>query len=227
MVKTCIPDKLPLKKLNWKAVSGLLKKAHLVLAHSTKPVCCFSTEALQGMHSEKLDRKKKICAYRGAFKMAKNSPSITLALLQKMQAALKPGSAGKLRDKQNWIGFEGCKIEEAYFYPPRPAIVRTEMRKLLKYLRGPEKDPLVQIAIFFGQLLIIHPFMDGNGRLGRLLLPVLFHQKKLTRAPNFYMSSYFQKHRVKYFDALYEISHSGDWEGWIRFFLKGIIKQRR
>lgn len=99
------------------------------------------------------------------------------------------------------------------------------MDNLIKYAHQREKDPLVQLAIFFAQLLIIHPFMDGNGRVARICIPLFLYKKKLIAAPIFYMSPYFKRHRLSYFTKLYEISDEDKWEEWIEFFLKGIVEQ--
>ena len=99
------------------------------------------------------------------------------------------------------------------------------MRKLNAYVNKKEKDPLVQLAIYFAQLLIIHPFMDGNGRLARSLVPIFLYKKGLISTPRFYLSAYFKRHRLEYFKRLYMISKKKDWEGWIRFFLQGIIEE--
>lgn len=94
-----------------------------------------------------------------------------------------------------------------------------------KYLHVEEKDPLVHLAVIKAQFELIHPFMDGNGRIGRLLIPLILFEKKLLSGPNFYLSAYLERNRDEYFARLGAISKEGDWNGWIQFFLKAIIEQ--
>lgn len=137
----------------------------------------------------------------------------------------KKKEIGRFRTEQNWIGPVGRGIEEAYYYPPDVKILHAYMDNLKKYFSYKERDPLVQLAILFAQLLVIHPFMDGNGRVGRVLIPLFLYKKKLISAPLFYLSSYFKKHRYQYFDKLFTITTEHKWEEWIHFFLKGIIEE--
>jgi Fic family protein len=132
---------------------------------------------------------------------------------------------GAYRNRQNWIGPEGCKIEEAYFYPPATAEVKSLMKELLSYVKVNEKEPLLQLAFIFAQLLIIHPFMDGNGRLARILIPLFLYQKAVIPIPCLSMSRYFLRHRLEYFQNLFKITESNRWESWILFFFKGIIAE--
>lgn len=97
------------------------------------------------------------------------------------------------------------------------------MENLLQYMRKQEADPLVQLAIAFAQLLIIHPFMDGNGRVGRVMIPLFTYKKGVTSKPILHLSRYFKKHRLAYFEKLFAITTNKMWEEWIRFFLKGVI----
>jgi len=182
-------------------------------------------------HSKEI---KKVMNYRLALAEAAkniNARGISFSLLCKIHGIIKQDAkekrkeVGTFRKWQNWIGKEGCKIEEAYFYPPDVKSLHQYMVNLKKYFSYKEKDPLVQIAIFFAQMLIIHPFMDGNGRVARALIPFLFCKKKLLSVPLFYLSSYFKRHRLDYFHKLFTITSEGDWENWIRFFLEGIIEE--
>jgi Fic family protein len=129
---------------------------------------------------------------------------------------------GTYRNRQNWIGPKGCTIEEAYFYPPDKTKVKELMAKLLHYAKKNAKDPLVQLALIFAQFLIIHPFMDGNGRVARILIPLFLYQKKAIPLPFLFMSRYFLHHRLQYFYNLFETTEENKWENWIAFFLKGM-----
>jgi Fic family protein len=132
---------------------------------------------------------------------------------------------GRFRNRQNWIGPEGGSIEEGRYFPPKASQVSGYMKNLQAYLNHPEKDKLVQWAVYFAQFLAIHPFMDGNGRVVRVLTPVFLSQKKLLSYPLFYISGYFKRHYGAYYDKLFDISNKDDWKGWIEFFLKGIIEE--
>jgi Fic family protein len=133
--------------------------------------------------------------------------------------------AGRIRNRQNWIGPEGCKIEEAYFYPPLASRIRPLLRNLEAYLAKNDVDPLAQLAIAFAQFLIIHPFMDGNGRVARIFIPVFAVRKNLLSKPALLLSEYFEANRPDYFQKLFFISGNDAWEDWIAFFLTGVILQ--
>lgn len=156
---------------------------------------------------------------------------ITLSLIRKIHALLAKGSGmrkasiGHFRKRQNWIGPLGCKIEDAFLLPPKPTSVPGLMKNLVHYAHTSEKEKLVQIAIFFAQLLIIHPFMDGNGRVGRILIPLFLFRENLLSSPLFFLSGYFHEQRIPYFKKLNAISFENAWEEWISFFLTGIIEQ--
>ena len=132
---------------------------------------------------------------------------------------------GKYRSKQNWIGPKGSPIEKGYFFPPAPANIPALMKNLIAYWNRSQPEPLLQLALIFAQLLIIHPFMDGNGRTARILVPFFLKQKGLITEPVFFLSRYFRRHRLKYFQNLYRITSEHRWDCWIQFFLKGIIEQ--
>jgi len=138
-----------------------------------------------------------------------------------------PHDLGCYRDRQNWIGPHLCKIEEAYFYPPAPKQVRPLMQELFAYAAKTTKEPLLQLAILFAQLLIIHPFMDGNGRIARALIPSFLWKKNRIPSFHFYLSAYFKKNRLNYFRTLYNTTEENAWEDWIAFFLKGILAEAK
>jgi Fic family protein len=206
-LKPCTPEKLPTRKLKWEAFLPKLGLAHALLAR----------------YDEKISPSEKKQNYSQAQHVIFRKKKISFALMCQLHRIVKEDPTSKFRTKQNWIGKEGCTIEQAYFLPPKPTSVPKLMKELKNYLHAKEKDPLVQLAIFFAQLLIIHPFMDGNGRVARLLIPLFLYEKKLTSSVKFFMDSYFKKHRTAYFEKLFAITTDGDWEGWIDFFLKGVI----
>lgn len=96
---------------------------------------------------------------------------------------------------------------------------------LEQYIHYDEKDALVQLAIVHAQFEIIHPFWDGNGRTGRILMPLFLFYKQAIGSPNFYLSEYFEMNRQSYYNALNNISRNNDWEGWIQYFLQAVIEQ--
>ena len=144
-------------------------------------------------------------------------------LLDSVRGANK--ARGEFRRIQNWIGPAGCPIEEATFVPPSPDILPQALDNWEKYLHYDEKDRLVQLAVIKAQFELIHPFLDGNGRIGRMLVPLFLYEKKLLSQPMFYMSAYLERNREHYYQALGAISGRDDWNGWIRFFLTAIAEQ--
>jgi Fic family protein len=135
---------------------------------------------------------------------------------------------GEFRKTQNWIGPAGASIEQATFVPPPVP----EMEKALGDLEGflHEESPystLIEVGLAHAQFETIHPFLDGNGRVGRLLNTFLLVQRGVLRKPLLYLSFYFKLHRTEYYDRLMAIRVKGDWEGWLRFFLRGVVQTAR
>lgn len=179
---------------------------------------------------------QEILNYRQALRVAeedlKHRP-FSLNLLKKLHAILLDGVRGRnkrrgeFRREQNWIGSEGTPLERADFVPPDPATVPDLLDQWEKYYhREEEPDPLVQLAIVHAQFEIIHPFLDGNGRLGRILIPLFLMEKGLLNRPMFYLSSYLEEHREEYVSRLRALGRTeGCWHDWITFFLRAIIDQ--
>lgn len=134
---------------------------------------------------------------------------------------------GEFRQSQNWIGGVGG-LNDATFIPPPPHEMRTALGNLERFLHDSGGlDPLIVAALAHAQFETIHPFLDGNGRVGRLLITfVLCHEKVLQR-PVLYLSHYLKQHRASYYDRLMAIRLAGDWEGWLRFFLTGVADVAR
>lgn len=227
MPAPCSLQKLPLKRLDWDAFDDLLKKAHKTLARfdriaDSKDISFFQAREIKAQSPKERKTYQDLLAF-----LEKNFKRRRLSsqLLRQMHKILQPDQKGQFRKKQNWIGPKGCTKKEAYFLPPLYSKISEGMKNLGAYQRGKEKDPLVQLAIYFAQLLIIHLFMDGNGRLARAAIPLFLYEKKILSSPNFYLSAYFRRRRLKYFEKLYLISKAKDWEGWIVFFLQGILEE--
>ncbi len=130
---------------------------------------------------------------------------------------------GEFRRSQNWIG--GSRPGTAAFVPPPPETVPECMGKLELFLHDlPEKTPvLVKAALAHVQFETIHPFLDGNGRLGRLIITLLLSSEKVLREPMLYLSLYFKTHRKRYYELLNEVRLTGDWEAWLEFFADAVI----
>jgi Fic family protein len=135
---------------------------------------------------------------------------------------------GRFRTTQNYIGKPGSKIEEADFVPPTPLDLMRYLDNWEKYYHAVRPDPLVQLAVVHAQFEIIHPFSDGNGRLGRMLVPLFLFERKLLSRPTFYLSEYLEERRDEYISLLRDIGRADDaWSRWIEFFLKALDEQAR
>jgi len=132
---------------------------------------------------------------------------------------------GEFRLGQNWIGKSGCTIEQATFVPPNPLQLPDYLRAWEQYLDSDDVDFLIQTAVVHAQFELLHPFKDGNGRIGRILIPLFLYQKKVLSQPMFYLSEYLESYRDEYYERLTGISAVGDWNGWITFFLRAITEQ--
>ncbi len=141
-------------------------------------------------------------------------------LLDNARGAMK--NPGQIREVQNYIGSKSGGIENARFVPPEPLLVPEYMDNLVEYLESDDKDTLVQAAVMHAQFEIIHPFCDGNGRLGRMLVPLFLYKKGVMSKPTLYVSQYLGQNEMRYKDSLREITENGDWTGWISFFLDAV-----
>jgi Fic family protein len=135
-------------------------------------------------------------------------------------------SPGSYRKDQNWIGPEGCTIEQASFVPVSPEHLQHGMDEWERYLQSnSQPDALVQLAIVHVEFEALHPFNDGNGRLGRMLIPLYLFQRRLLASPNFYISGYLEARREEYQERLRAVSRQDDWTQWCEFFLRAICHQ--
>jgi Fic family protein len=132
---------------------------------------------------------------------------------------------GEYRNIQNYIGKPGRPIKEARFVPIPPSEVVTGMTRWEKYLHGEAPDRLVQLAVVHAEFESLHPFLDGNGRVGRMLVPLFLFERKLLHTPMFYVSEYLETHRQEYYDRLLAVSADDDWTGWSEFFLRALTEQ--
>jgi Fic family protein len=132
---------------------------------------------------------------------------------------------GEVRRTQNWIGPSGCTLSDASFVPPPPHVVGEALGQLELFLHQKDALPdLIRIGLAHAQFETIHPFLDGNGRIGRLLITFLLTESGILRKPVLYLSHYFKRHRQTYYDRLQAVRDAGDWEGWLVFFLRGVAE---
>jgi Fic family protein len=130
---------------------------------------------------------------------------------------------GELRRSQNWIGPVGCTLAEAAFVPPPHGEVAAALGELEAFLHRQDELPLlIKIGLAHAQFETIHPFLDGNGRIGRLLITFLLCERGALHKPVLYLSHYFKRHRQEYYERLQEVRDAGDWESWLAFFLRGV-----
>jgi Fic family protein len=154
---------------------------------------------------------------------------LSLRLLREIHAELlrdgRGGRAtpGEFRTSQNWIGPSGAALQQATFVPPPVPDMRAALDDFERFFHREDRQPvLIEAALAHAQFETIHPFLDGNGRVGRLLITFLLVHRGVLRAPLLYLSHYLKLHRTEYYDRLTAIRVRGDWEGWLRFFLEGV-----
>lgn len=133
---------------------------------------------------------------------------------------------GTFRTTQNWIGPPGATQEEALFVPPSPLDLPDHLRAWERYYHQEERDLVVQLAVVHAQFEILHPFMDGNGRLGRMLIPLFLYERGVLSKPAFYLSGWLEAHRDQYYHHLRALGRQpGAWNAWCTFFLQGVVEQ--
>jgi Fic family protein len=156
---------------------------------------------------------------------------ISLNLIKELHKLLMTGvneraNPGEFRAVQNWVGGRGRSITSAVFVPPPVREVQVALAEFEKYIQEPDMlPPLIRLALIHYQFEVIHPFIDGNGRVGRLLILLLLVHWKLLPLPLLYLSAFFEKHRQEYYDLLLAVTEQGKWEDWILFFLRGVKEQ--
>jgi Fic family protein len=158
----------------------------------------------------------------------------SLRLMRELHERLMEGvhgeraTLGEFRRSQNWIGRPRCTLNEADFVPPPPDQMHAALDALEKYLHAQDDQPeLVRLALIHYQFEAIHPFLDGNGRIGRLLVSLLLVHWGLLPLPLLYLSAFFEAHRDEYYDLLMAVSERGAWSEWVAFFLRGVGEQAR
>ena len=165
-----------------------------------------------------------------AFKRLEELP-LCMRLIKETHSILLSGvrgnekSPGEFRKSQNWIGYAGCKLNTASFVPPAPGEMEKSLTDLEKYIHEDSFIPnLIKIALIHYQFETIHPFLDGNGRMGRLLIVLFLKERGLIEYPVLYLSYFFKKNRNRYYELLNNVRVKGEFEEWIKFFIKGICE---
>ena len=194
----------------------------------------FEADAQEPIDPSRKADIQEILNYRRAMAQAVRNLEtrpFSLNLLKQLHATLldsvrgRDRSPGRFRRVQNYVAPPGAPIERATYVPPVWQQVQPAMDNWERYLHADEKDPLVQLAIAKAQFELIHPFQDGNGRLGRMLVPIFLFEKALLSSPMFYLSAYLEQHREVYYHRLQAISQEDDWNGWVDFFLNALVEQ--
>lgn len=174
-----------------------------------------------------------IAALRYGLERVEDLP-LSLRLIREIHGRLMEGvrggepakTPGEFRRSQNWVG--GPSPETARYVPPPVPEMRTALDKFEKFLHTDDELPfLVRVGLAHAQFETIHPFLDGNGRIGRLLITFLLAHEGILREPLLYLSIFFKQHRQEYYDRLQYVRDRGDWEGWLAFFLEGIASVSR
>ncbi len=171
-----------------------------------------------------------VAALEYGIKRLKNLP-LSLRLVRELHEHLMKGvrgeraTPGDFRRSQNWIGAAGCTLLQASYVPPPPAELMRCLGAWENFLHERSLPPLAQIALAHYQFEAIHPFLDGNGRVGRLLITLFLMERDILPTPLLYLSAFFQATRRDYYDLLAAVSERGEWERWLIYFLNGVARQ--
>ncbi len=171
-----------------------------------------------------------VVALEYGIKRLKTLP-LSLRLVRELHKKLMSGvrgnqaTPGEFRRTQNWIGPPGSRIANATYVPPPPPEMMEALGEWEKYMHLTTMPPLVQIAIGHYQFEAIHPFLDGNGRVGRLLITLFLVERKILPSPLLYLSAFFEATRREYYDRLRGVTEAGRWGDWVEYFLNGVARQ--
>ncbi len=193
----------------------------------------YAQEAGEQFRGEKDKDLEEITNYEAALRFGSESimeRDLSLSLIKEMHARLLKGvrgadkDPGSFRKIQNWIGHAGSTLATAQYVPPEPLHVVSLLDEMIHYYMTSQHDILIKTAMVHAQFESIHPFLDGNGRLGRLLIPLMLYKHGVLTYPVFYLSSYLESHRSEYYRALHN-THQHDWSSWVSFFLRAVGQQ--
>jgi len=159
---------------------------------------------------------------------------LSLRLIREIHLKLMKGvrgdmlSPGEFRTTQNWIGPPGCSINDATYVPPPADEMNKLLNQLEKFIYSEDTiAPLIKCALIHYQFEAIHPFLDGNGRVGRLLITFYLYHRGFLYYPILYLSDFFERHRDEYYDLLLGVSQSGNWKKWLKYFVRGVAEQSK
>lgn len=185
---------------------------------------------IQRDRSDLKEVENYVKAFEYGIKRLKTLP-LSLRLIRELHEQLMKGvrgnmaTPGEFRKSQNWIGVAGCTLQNASYIPPPPHLLMDCLGDLEKFLHESKLPPLVTIGLAHQQFEAIHPFLDGNGRVGRLLITLYLIERGIISAPILYISAFFESTRNEYYDRLRDVTKKGDWNGWIEYFLNGVARQ--
>jgi Fic family protein len=171
-----------------------------------------------------------VTALEHGIKRLKTLP-LSLRLVRELHAKLMTGvrgdhaTPGEFRSTQNWIGRPGCTLMDASYVPPPPEALMDHLGKWEDFLHEDTLPPLVQAALMHYQFEAIHPFIDGNGRVGRLLITLLLCARRVLPEPLLYLSAFFEASRTDYYDGLRGVTERSEWTAWLEYFLNGVARQ--
>ncbi|HCP76930.1 MAG: cell filamentation protein Fic [Pusillimonas sp.] len=187
-----------------------------------------------GLSNERRNDIHEVLNYRAAMRMTEKMLAdvpLSQRVIREAHKVLLDGvrgqgkAPGEYRRIPNWIGPAGCTVEQARFVPISADKLPDGMSAWERYLHANAADRLVQLAILHAEFEALHPFLDGNGRLGRMLVPLFMWQNGVIQRPMFYLSAFLEAHRDEYYERLLAVSRDGDWTAWCRFFLQAIKAQ--
>lgn len=187
-----------------------------------------------GLSDERRADIHEVLNYRAATRMAEKmlvEIPLSLRVIRETHKVLLSGvrgqskAPGEYRRIPNWIGPAGCSIEQARFVPIAANKLPDAMSTWERYAHEDAADRLVQLALLHAEFEALHPFLDGNGRLGRMLVPLFMWQTGLIHRPMFYVSAFLEANRDEYYERLLAVSRDGDWTGWCLFFLQALKAQ--
>ena len=163
----------------------------------------------------------------------KNGRPFSVSLIKSLHALLLRGARGEHKTPGAWrtvqvhIGKPGSSLEQASYVPPDPLFIEELIENWELFARREDLHPIIQTAVLHAQFEMIHPFLDGNGRMGRLLITLFLASKRILHTPCFYISAYLQRHRGAYYASLAQISRNNDWNPWISFFLNAVVEHSK
>jgi len=192
----------------------------------------FEVEAFRPEHPKDIEEVVNyISAMKFGLERIGKGEKISVELIKDIHSRLmkdvrgKEFQPGKLRDVQNWIGPPGSTIKNAMFFPPEATDMKKALKDLESFINSKVNiPPLLKVGMVHSQFETIHPFLDGNGRVGRLLITFLLTSEGYLQRPLLYLSHFFKKRRNRYYDLLQMVRDEGEWESWLKFFLEGVYE---